>query len=182
MKRERFQNHLSEATRRAFDIGQQYVKQDLPTEIVFDVYPNQSFDGNPLVEDEQLFPEESRSQDDPIRMETEAQVAEFLWRDGKVPEWIDINVASATKQCTCLCLICCGRFTATEKLLYHQQAGIPPFSVKSPWLPPGYDTDAEPEGQRFDVNWREKGKKTQDNLLHRILQAARGVKKRWASR
>jgi len=169
---------MAEAVRMAFDTGQKYVKQALPTSLVFDVYPNQSFDGNPLAEDEQLFPEESRAQDDPIRMEAEAQVVEFLWRDEKVPEWIDINVASATKQHTHIRLICCGRFTATDKLLYHQQGGIPPFSVKSPWLPPGYDIDMEPAVQKFDVNWREKRRKKQNNLLHRILQTARGLKKR----
>jgi hypothetical protein len=159
MKRDRFEKHLSEAIRLAIDVAQRYVKQDLPSQLVFDVYPNQSCDENPLVEDEQLFPGDSRLPDDAIQMETEAQVVEFLWREEKVPEWIDINVASATKQQTCLRLLCCGRFTATAKLLYHQRGGIPPFSVKSPYLPPGYDSEAEPETQRFDVNWQYTRKK-----------------------
>lgn len=87
-------------------------------------------------------------------MLNEEQVVKYLWRDEKVPEWVDISVAFATNEYTCLSLLICGRFTATDKLLYHQSAGIPPFSVKSPWLPPDYDFDVLVETQKFDVNWR----------------------------
>lgn len=46
-------------------------------------------------------------------------------------------------------LLVCGRFTSDDGLLYHQQGGWAPFSVKGPALPPEWDRTTP---LRFDVN------------------------------
>src|SRR4029079_19531467 len=43
-------------------------------------------------------------------------------------------------------LMCCGRFTADEGLLYHAREGCPPFHVTGPVLPVGYE-----DGQKFSI-------------------------------
>ena len=128
--------------------------QTLPEKMVFRVYPNQSHDGNPRVQDEQVFPEETLAEGVYHGPWSVKAVVRFLWRNGKVPEWIDIAVESENGSCTFLALRCCGRFTAQEDLLYHRPGGCPPFSIKSPCFPPGL-WNVEEEG-KFDLHWREK--------------------------
>jgi hypothetical protein len=55
-------------------------------------FPNQSYDGNPLEADEEIFPNESLPEHGylgPLKYE---EALAFLWRAGKVPEWIDVSV------------------------------------------------------------------------------------------
>jgi len=80
-------------------------------------------------------------------------VVDYLWRDGKVPEWIDASVESEDGFRSFIGLRCCGRFTASEELLYHRPGGLAPFSIKSPVLPPGWE-NVEASG-RFDLHWRQ---------------------------
>lgn len=54
-------------------------------------------------------------------------------------EWIDVAVEDVGGGLTVVSLLCCGRFTSQEDLLYHRDGGRPPFSVKSPALPPGWE-------------------------------------------
>jgi hypothetical protein len=63
-----------------------------------------------------------------------------------VPEWIDVSVIGTTGAFTLLELVCCGRFTANDDILYHQHQGRRPFQVVGPTLPVGYL-----DGQRFSI-------------------------------
>ncbi len=58
------------------------------------MYPKKFCEDNPLEGDEQLYPEDSQIKDDPLRFDTSEEVAYYLWREEKVPEWIDDNVES----------------------------------------------------------------------------------------
>lgn len=49
-------------------------------------------------------------------------------------------------------LLVCGRYSALTELLYHEQEGNPPFHVKSPVLPPGWES-VEQHG-RLDLEAR----------------------------
>jgi hypothetical protein len=71
-----------------------------------------------------------------------------LWRDGHVPQWINVAVLTETGTETIVELLCCGRFTADETRLYPVDEGRPPFHVLSPMLPPSYD------GGRFSIHHR----------------------------
>jgi hypothetical protein len=117
---------------------------------MFRVYPNQSYDGHPRVGDEVVYPDDSLPTDafhGPWSVEDAVQ---FLWRNGKVPEWIDVSVQGEDGRHTLVALKCCGRYTAQEDLLYHRvEGGVAPFSIKSPTLPPGWE-NVEVSG-KFDL-------------------------------
>ncbi len=125
------------------------VSEDLPTPLVFRVRLNQSYDGHALQLGEVLFPADS-SADRGValhRCDAATVVAE-LWRDGRVPEWINVAVVGETGVETVIELVCCGRFTDDDALLYHHGEGAPPFHVVSPVLPPSYD------GTPFSIHTR----------------------------
>ena len=151
MDRETFEERLHAAARWAVACARHYVRQLLPDEAAFLVLPNRSYDGNPRVGDEEVFPGESLPDGQSCGPWSAAEVVAFLWRSGKVPEWIDVSVRAEDGLRSLVELRCCGRFTASEELLYHRYEGIPPFSVKSPYLPPGWES-VEASG-RFDLYW-----------------------------
>ena len=148
-----FETRLRTAAQQAVLFARELVRQSLPDEIAFLVYPNQSCDDNPRVGDEEVFSEESLPEGEyhgPLSLE---EAVAFLWRSGKVPEWIDTAVQAEDGVCSFVGLRCCGRFTAAEELLYHRRPdGVPPFSIKSPVLPPGWESVEE--SGRFDLNWQ----------------------------
>ena len=137
MDRGTFKERLREVSHRVVLFAREHVVQQLPEEVAFRVYPNQSFDGNPRVGDEVVFPDESLPDGQFLGPWSAEEVVKYLWRDGKVPEWIDAGVESEDAQRSLIALRCCGRFTALEELLYHRPGGFAPFSIKSPVLPPG---------------------------------------------
>lgn len=152
MDRGEFEARLEEAGRRALEFARHYVCQSLPDEVAFLVLPNRSYDDNPPVGDEEVFPGDSLPDEQHHGPWSAAEVVAFLWRGGKVPEWIDAAVRAEDGFRTLVELRCCGRFTASEDLLYHRRpGGMPPFSVKSPNLPPGWE-GIEVSG-RFDLYW-----------------------------
>ena len=65
-----------------------------------------------------------------------------------VPEWVDIPVIHATDRNTILSLVCCGRFTKDESLLYYREGGVSPFGIKSPPFPPRWDENSG----KYDLN------------------------------
>ena len=133
--------------------SREYVLQQLPDDVAFRVYPNQSFDGNPRVGDEVVFPDETLPAGEFLGPWSAEEVVEFLWRDGKVPEWVDAAVESEDRNRTLIGLRCCGRFTASDELLYHRPGGLAPFSIKSPVLPSGWES-VDASG-KFDLHWRQ---------------------------
>jgi hypothetical protein len=73
------------------------------------------------------------------------EVAAF-WRDGLVPEWIDLSVVGETGNASLVGALTCGRSTAGDGLLYHQGEGYAPFPVLGPSLPGDHV-----EGRRFSI-------------------------------
>jgi hypothetical protein len=153
VERSTFEARLKTAAQRAIAFAREYVQQPLPDGVLFRVYPNQSYDGNPRVGDELVFPDESLPEGKFHGSWTIDEALNFLWRGGKVPEWIDIAVEAEDDRHTLVALRCCGRFTGQEDLLYHKPGGLAPFSIKSPTLPPGWQSIEE--SGRFDLYWRE---------------------------
>ena len=83
---------LRTAADQAVLFARQHVRQAIPDEVVFLVYPNQSCDDNQRVGDEVVFPDESLPDGKYLGPWTAEEVVAFLWREGKVPEWIDMAV------------------------------------------------------------------------------------------
>lgn len=141
------------AAQQAVAFARQYVQEELLDDVEYLVYPNQSCDDNPRVGDETVFPNDSLQDGDYHGPWSAGKVVDFLWRSGKVPEWIDIAVREVDVRHTVASLRCCGRFTAQDELLYHRCGGLPPFSIKSPYLPLGWQS-IDVSG-KFTLRWRE---------------------------
>jgi hypothetical protein len=152
--RNTFEGRLKEAAGRAVVLAREFVQQVLPDRVVFRIYPNQSYDGNPRIDDEEVFPDETLPEGGRLGPWSAEEVVGFLWRKGKIPEWIDTAVQAEDGTRSFVGLRCCGRFGALEHLLYHRHPdGVPPFSIMSPALPPGW-VSVEASG-RFDLYWAE---------------------------
>jgi len=150
VEREVFARHLQEAAAEALAFARTLIAEPLPDAMRFRVRLNSSYDGNPLVGGEVVFPE-----DGTIARALELQacdvdmVVDTLWRDGRVPEWIDVAVFDETGAETLIELTCCGRYSAQEQLLYHAQRGRPPFHPLGPTLPARYEP-----GRKFSIHHR----------------------------
>jgi len=121
----------------------------LPESFRYFVFLNESFDGNPLKPGEFVFPDDTAKFGERIGPLSQPDVVDLLWRDGLVPEWIDISVTQADSYHTYFELLCCGRFTSEDSLLYYSERGQGPFGIKSPRLPPNWSEDKA----RFDLHW-----------------------------
>ena len=121
----------------------------MPEAFRFRLRLNSSYDGNPRIGDEVVYPDDSTYEKAHAVMDcTAEQAVAELWREGRVPEWIDVSVIGETGSTTLIQLQCCGRFTADDQRLYHQQGGRPPFQIEGPSFPPRYD------GQPFSIHLR----------------------------
>lgn len=158
MERVTFALRLHEAAAAAREFAQSFLDERLPEAIRFRVRLNCSYDANPLQSDETLYPEDSSLERAKGLVSCEEEeVVDLLWRNGKIPEWIDIAVVNEVDSTTILELKCCGRFTSDERLLYHAWQGRPPFQTVAPTLPPKYE-----EGQRFSIHHRTEAWKLAD--------------------
>jgi hypothetical protein len=129
-----FVEHFHAAAAAALSFAQQFVLENLSDKLTFRVQLNQSYDVN-LRSDQKVYPEDSVPQrGHELHRCGEEEAIQALWRDGTVPEWVDIAVVGQTATGSIVELRCCGRFTGDESRLYHQRAGIPPFSVHGPTL------------------------------------------------
>jgi hypothetical protein len=152
MDRDLFVENLKLATKSCYDCAVSIVIDHLPKPIRYIIRPNASYDGNPLEDDEVVFPEDTHRPEVGAPRD-ESQVVEFFWRDGKVPEWIDLMVIDYDEQFTYVELMACGRFTAGNKHLYHTHGGMQPFSAKSPFIPLGWES-AEVSG-KIQLHWKQ---------------------------
>jgi hypothetical protein len=146
-----FHDHLSRATVFCHDFTRRYVHNALPASFLYSVRLNQSYDGNPLKDGEQVFPDDTTRHGSVIAPLDESAVVALLWRDGLVPEWINISVERADSEQPHFELRCCGRFTDRTEHLYYSQTECCPFGVKGPVLPHDWK---ESDG-RFDFRWRD---------------------------
>jgi hypothetical protein len=160
MDKSEFTRLFHESSIACVKFARRFLTDDLPDAIQYEVFPNSSYDGNSLHEDECVFPEDELPLDEFHLMNAD-QVIDFLWRDGMVPEWVDLTVVAANQRHTTIELLCCGRFTANYGLLYYTHVSRGPFGVKGPALPSDYDND---NPKRFALfNPREIGKKYQQS-------------------
>ncbi|MEQ8277009.1 MAG: hypothetical protein RMA76_27580 [Deltaproteobacteria bacterium] len=149
MERDEFRRRFVAAYTRARDFAREYIEEPLPDAVRFRVELNASYDGH-ADETVRLYPEDSAPERRAELADVDAETAfAALYRDGRIPEWINVSVEDATDAHTIVELTVCGRFTDDDARLYHQQEGRPPFHVLGPALPPEYE-----EGVRFSLHLR----------------------------
>jgi hypothetical protein len=145
-----FRDRLREAANRARDFARTLVEERLPDTVGFRIRLNSSYDGNPLVGDERVYPEDgSPERAFALRECPEDQVVSTLWREGAVPEWVNLSAIGETEDATLVEVVACGRFTAEEARLYHRAERRAPFHVLGPAMPAGHV-----DGQRFSIHAR----------------------------
>ena len=133
----------------AWAFAREVVAEELPAPLLFRVRLNQSYDGSSPAPGEVRFPQDSGQHRAAALSKCDAATAVAeLWRDGRVPEWIDLSVVGETGAATVIEVVCCGRFTDDDTRLYHVAEGAPPFHVLGPTLPPQHD------GTRFSIHLR----------------------------
>lgn len=148
MTRDELIQHLEITTERVLAFTRLLVTDPLPDATQYLIRPNASFEVNPLHPDEVAFPEETLPHGGHRAPTDRDGVIRFLWRDGRVPEWIDVQVLRADADWSYIELACCGRFTANDHWLYHKkQACLPPFQIVGPPMPRDWFRD---ENGRLD--------------------------------
>jgi hypothetical protein len=151
MTRDRFRDLFIKAMERAVEFTRQFVTNDLPETPRFLVYLNQSYDQAPDGSSLTAFPGESLPSDEFYGPLTGVEAIDFLWRDQRVPQWIDVSVVDVQENATLIELLCCGRYGAEEEHMYYSKYEMGPFGVKGPALPPGWDAEKR---EKFNLNWR----------------------------
>jgi hypothetical protein len=131
MDRDTFAERLRCASQKARDFAQSFLEESLPAELRFRLELNASFDGNELHAGERLFPADSdRRKQRALSNLDEAGALSVFWRDGLIPEWIDLSVVGTTGAATLVGASTCGRFTADDGLLYHLDEATRPFTCR----------------------------------------------------
>jgi hypothetical protein len=144
-----FAARFTASAQAAWAFGRELIAEELPAVLMFRVPLNQSYDGHPPQPGEVRFPQDSGQHRAAALNKCDAQtVVAELWRDGRVPEWINLSVVGETGAETVIEVVCCGRFTDDDTRLYHAGEGAPPFHVLGPALPPRRD------GARFSIHLR----------------------------
>ena len=137
MDRELFRARLAAVAESVISFTQRFVVEDLPRQYLFLIKPNQSIDhGHKRHEAISVFPEDSLGKDVSLGPCNVDKAIEFLWRDGKVPTWINVGVDSLDKSYTYLKLDCSSEFTAEERFFSPPENGMQPFHRVGPFIPP----------------------------------------------
>jgi hypothetical protein len=149
VERQVFAARFAASAEAAWAFTQLMVTEDLPMPLLFRVRLNQSYDRRAPLPGEVRFPEDSaRGRALALnRCDARTAVGE-LWRDGRVPEWVNVAVVDETGTATIIEIVCCGRFTDDDDRLYHNAEGAPPFHVLGPALPHDHD------GTPFSIHHR----------------------------
>ena len=159
MEQSMFKLNLMKATASLLPWMRTLVANDLPNECRYLVSLSASyFDqllgncspnlGKPFSPPVEGFPESSTKMG-LVRELASEDVAQLLWIDGAVPDWINVELHSADTVFTYIKLECCPRLSAIEDNLYHRDEGYPPFHILSGFLPDDW-RDVERDG-KFDL-------------------------------
>ena len=149
LSRKAFGENMLSAARHALEFARTLVVNDLPDKLRYVVYLGASYDGNPLEDREQTFPDDYADRQRCFFDSDE--VVELLWREGKVPEWINVSVESEDGEYTLIRLECCGRYSDDVNHIYHAHEGRAPFQVLGPPAPPDYGSGGSED--KYDLYW-----------------------------
>ena len=152
MDKIQFKEHFEKSLSGLVEFTQSMVSNVLPSDLKFILLTNCSYDGNPLEGDEKVYPNDKVNEDSELNPCEFEEVIRNLWRDGYVPEWINVSIYRCDESHSFAKLECCGRFTAGEHL-YHKKEGYPPFHTLSPPVPhDAFDDETEEIVRKFDIN------------------------------
>lgn len=140
MTKQEFLFHLQGASLVTLKFAERYVKDKLTTDFKYNVIFTPSHHTiNPGHFD--FYPED----DGILKLDlTDDEVVKLLYRNNKIPIWIDINVLKSSRKSTTFNLLCAGRYSDNKEDWYYKDDGSAPFGIKSPTFPINYK-----EGKKF---------------------------------
>lgn len=137
-----FQFHLVGASILAYRFARNYLVNSLSINFKYNVVLNGSYD-DPALEQFDIYPDDNGIIKNGL---SEIEVVDLLFRNNKVPVWIDINVYESNKEETIFNLLCAGRYSNNKDEFYYNHNGSGPFGIKSPILPANFI-----EGTKFEI-------------------------------
>ena len=137
MTKRKFEEQLRKASKAAVDFSKQYITNRIFPELDYDLILNSNKDVQVNWDSRHIVFGEKRV----IRGVSFNEAVACLCRSERVPVWIDISVVKSSWGRTRLQLLCAGRFTDHDHLLYYYKQGSYPFGIKSPLLPPWIEED-----------------------------------------
>jgi hypothetical protein len=147
MTKEDFKINLEKALDGLINFTQEMVTNELPHKYKFIIKTNCSYDGNELENDEEIYPNDRIDETSSINPATESTAINYLWRNGKVPQWINVQVSSCDSVFSHITLECCGRYSAFPN---HKDG---PFRGLGPNIPYRYvDQDSGELRLKVDLN------------------------------
>ena len=172
-----FAEQLREATDRAVTFAATMVRQPMPPSRRFLILPEAGGypPDYPFKGDEQVYPEDELVSGQTVGPLTLHGAVTWLWREGKVPVWVDVSAYAADRRHTYVRLQPSDRFTGTARLLKYQRPGdLPPFGIKSPELPSMAWQSPEGSG-RFDLpgQWHVRLRRHASRALWRSVHRVR---------
>ena len=116
MTKQEFLFHLQGASLVSLKFAENYIKNKLTTDFKYNVILNASTD-NPNLTQFDIYPEDNKK----MKLDlTDNEVVELLYRNGKVPVWIDINVLKSNRKSITFNLLCAGRYSDDKKEYYYE--------------------------------------------------------------
>jgi hypothetical protein len=140
MTKSEFQILINGVSFISFKVAQKYLTNMLALEFRYDVFLNVSNDESSLIQFD-IYPEDDKKI---VTGLTDKEVSDLLFKNGRVPVWIDISVYTSDENITTFKLLCAGRYSNNTKEFYYHKRGTGPFGIKSPNLPVDYE-----EGTKF---------------------------------
>jgi hypothetical protein len=139
MNKEEYINKFDDAVIACVEFGQQYVVEELPTKIKFDISLHQIDEKSGKIKflNGRLFePNELKSID-------YIQARKLLWIDGKVPHWVNMAVKRIEGAFTIIGIELCHKLATTEQQNNHLKEGLRPFRIRGPQLLSGWKSIEE---------------------------------------
>lgn len=135
MTENEFLHFLRISSRDCSKFANNYITDKLPEDFLYTVVLNVSED-DPALTQFDIYPEDSGKKAELI---DEKEVVKLLYRNGKIPVWIDICVACVHQSNTIIHLLCAGRYSdKSQDYYYNHHDTVSPFGIKGPVFPIGY--------------------------------------------
>lgn len=139
MEKSVFEGRLLKASEEAFILAKDIITEQLSTTFRYIIVQNQSNDSNSSAQAQIGFRQELIPANPSAEPLSSTKVAGHLWRDSKIPEWIDISVDYTNSDFTCMVLRCCAKYSSIESPRWTlSQKDLAPFSLRYPKFPKGW--------------------------------------------
>ena len=146
MEKEVFKENLDRISKLALEIGRKIAWNDLSENVYYIIRPNLLADSDHLDNEEKTnLRERKKELRKPLTID---QVLSRLYFSERIPVWINVSIAEATKKKTTIELVTSRRFRKDDYIF--KSSDFPPFNIAIE-IPINLN-----ENERFDINWKRK--------------------------